>query len=60
MEKILFQKIPVMLPDMPDPTELKENGILIDTVPNTGHFLMFENLDGFVEVLTKFINKGKK
>ncbi len=47
-------------PDMPDPTELKENGILIDTVPNAGHFLMFENLDGFVEVITKFINKGKK
>ena len=33
--------------------------ILIDTVPNAGHFLMFENLDGFVEVITKFINKGK-
>ena len=43
-------------PDTPDPSELKENGITIDTVANAGHFLMFDNLDGFLEVITKFIN----
>ena len=43
-------------PDTPDPSELKENGITIDTVANAGHFLMFDNLDGFLEVITKYIN----
>jgi len=44
-------------PDVPDPSELKEKGIIIDTVANAGHFLMFENLDGFVDVITRFINR---
>ena len=43
-------------PDVPDPTELKEKGIIIDTVANAGHFLMFDNLDGFLDVITNFIN----
>ena len=43
-------------PDTPDPSELKENGITIDTVANAGHFLMFDNLDGFLDVITNFIN----
>ena len=47
-------------PDVPDPNELKENGIIIDVVANAGHFLMLENLNGFVEVITKFIYKGDK
>ena len=45
-------------PDAPAPNELKEKGIIIDTVANAGHFLMLDNVDGFVEVITKFINKG--
>ena len=44
-------------PDTPDPNELKENGITIDTVANAGHFLMLDNLDGFLEVITKFLKK---
>ena len=47
-------------PDTPDPSELKENGITIDTVANAGHFLMFDNLDGFLEVITNFINNDGK
>ena len=47
-------------PDVPDPTELQENGIIIDTVAHAGHFLMLDNLDGFVDVITKFINKGDR
>ncbi len=40
-------------PDAPEPGELEAHGISIGVVPNAGHFLMFENLDGFVYVLTQ-------
>lgn len=41
--------------DAPDPKELEEHGIQIGIVPNTGHGLMLDNLDGFVKVLRKSI-----
>lgn len=37
--------------DAPDPTELGQHGIHIGVVPNAGHFLMLDNLQGFVNVL---------
>jgi pimeloyl-ACP methyl ester carboxylesterase len=30
---------------------------LFGSLPNAGHFLMFDNLEGFVEALAKFIQK---
>jgi pimeloyl-ACP methyl ester carboxylesterase len=42
-------------PDAPEPSELEARGIQIGVVPNAGHAQMFENLDGFVDVLTKAI-----
>ena len=42
-------------PDAPDPYELAEFDIQITTIPNAGHAMMFDNLEGFVEVLTKVV-----
>ena len=41
-------------PDTPSPERLKLHGVNIGVVPNAGHGQMFDNLDGFVEVLSKF------
>jgi hypothetical protein len=38
-------------PDAPDPEELKGSGIQIAIVPSAGHAMMFDNLNGFVDVL---------
>jgi pimeloyl-ACP methyl ester carboxylesterase len=38
-------------PDAPDPDELKKFDIQISIVPHAGHIMMFDNLDGFVNVL---------
>jgi len=38
-------------PDAPEPGKLEAHGIKIGVVPNAGHAQMFENLDGFVDVL---------
>tara|TARA_R110002111_G_scaffold553_1_gene4643 strand:+ start:93 stop:899 length:807 start_codon:yes stop_codon:yes gene_type:complete len=40
-------------PDAPDPGELKAHGVEVGVVPKAGHSQMFENLDGFVDVLIK-------
>jgi pimeloyl-ACP methyl ester carboxylesterase len=39
-------------PDTPFPDELRAHGVETRVVPKAGHGLMFDNLDGFVEVLS--------
>jgi len=39
-------------PDTPLPDELRDQGIETKVIPKAGHGLMFDNLDGFVEVLS--------
>ncbi len=41
-------------PDTPSPDLLKSRGVNIGVVPNAGHGQMFDNLDGFVDILSKF------
>jgi len=41
--------------DAPDPRELQAHGVAVSVVPNAGHGLMLDNLDGFVEVLRQAI-----
>lgn len=38
-------------PDTPDPKELERHGIRVAVVPDAGHGMMEDNLDGFVRVL---------
>ena len=40
-------------PDTPSPDVLVANGIKIEIVPNAGHGQMFDNLDGFIDILLK-------
>jgi pimeloyl-ACP methyl ester carboxylesterase len=50
-------------PDAPDPDELEAFDVQIAIVPNAGHAMMFDNLDGFVKVLMQGIqtsNTGKQ
>ncbi|UCG83817.1 MAG: alpha/beta hydrolase [Dehalococcoidia bacterium] len=42
-------------PDAPDPGELEGFGVQIAIVPNAGHAMMFDNLEGFVHVLKQAI-----
>lgn len=42
-------------PDAPDPEELTGSGIHIAIVPNAGHAMMFDNLNGFVNILRQAI-----
>ncbi len=42
-------------PDAPDPEGLKESGIHIAIVPNAGHAMMFDNLNGFVNILKQAV-----
>jgi pimeloyl-ACP methyl ester carboxylesterase len=51
-EKTLPEKAGDAGQDAPDPKELEAHGIQIGVVPNAGHGQMFDNLDGFVDVLT--------
>jgi pimeloyl-ACP methyl ester carboxylesterase len=37
--------------DLPHPDELREHGVTIGVVPEAGHLLMLDNLDGFVDNL---------
>ena len=49
-------------PDAPDPNELEAFDVQIAVVPNAGHLMMFDNLEGFVNVLKQAIrsaNTGK-
>jgi pimeloyl-ACP methyl ester carboxylesterase len=41
--------------DAPDPRELQAHGVAVGVVPNAGHGLMLDNLDGFVDVLRQAI-----
>lgn len=50
-EKSLPENTGEVGPDAPEPSELEARGIKIGVVPNAGHSQMFENLDGFVNVL---------
>jgi len=38
--------------DVPNPDDLRAHGIQVGIVPNAGHGQMFDNLNGFVDVLT--------
>jgi len=41
--------------DAPDPGELQAHGVTVSVVPNAGHSMIFDNLDGFVEALQQAI-----
>lgn len=41
--------------DAPDPDELEAHGVTVSVVPNAGHDLMLDNLDGFVQALLQAI-----
>ncbi len=43
-------------PDAPDPEELRARGVAIHVVPEAGHMVMIDNLDGFVDTLTQAID----
>ena len=45
-------------PDAPDPTDLEGSGIRIGVVPNAGHAMMFDNLEGFVHVLKQALQNA--
>jgi len=45
-------------PDVPDPNELKRFGVQIAIVSNAGHAMMFDNLNGFVNVLNQAIQSS--
>lgn len=40
-------------PDTPSPDVLRARGIAVEIVSNAGHGQMFDNLDGFVDILSK-------
>ncbi|MHA2304521.1 MAG: alpha/beta fold hydrolase [Candidatus Hodarchaeales archaeon] len=40
-------------PDTPDPEELQKYGIEPITLPNSGHFMQVDNLNGFIETIHK-------
>lgn len=49
-----FPKTPDAVgPDTPSPDVLKANGVGIEIVPDAGHGQMFDNLDGFVDILSR-------
>lgn len=50
-EKSLPENTGKVLADAPDPKELEQHGIHIGVVPNAGHGMMLDNLEGFVDVL---------
>lgn len=55
-EKSLPQNTGAVGPDAPDPEELKANGVGVGIVANAGHGQMFDNLDGFVEVVDSVVD----
>ena len=61
-EKSLRKDPKKTLPDLPNPKELERFDIQTAIVPNAGHAMMFDNLEGFVNVLKQAIqsvNTGK-
>lgn len=42
-------------PDAPDPNELEAGGVRIGIIGNAGHGQMFDNLDGFVDIVKEAI-----
>ena len=40
-------------PDTPSPDVLKANGVGVEIIPDAGHGQMFDNPDGFVDILSK-------
>jgi pimeloyl-ACP methyl ester carboxylesterase len=57
-EKSLPENTGEVGPDSPEPGELEAHGIKIGVVPSAGHAQMFENLDGFVNVLIKALEQS--
>lgn len=45
-----------VLADAPDPELLQSHGISIGIVTNSGHIMMVDNLDGFANVVSDFLN----
>lgn len=41
--------------DAPNPDDLRENGVAVEVVPDAGHRLMWDNLEGFVQVFGQAI-----
>ena len=54
-EESLSQARNKVQPDAPDPDEMEGFGVQIAIVPNAGHAMMFDNLDGFVNILKQAI-----
>jgi pimeloyl-ACP methyl ester carboxylesterase len=54
-ERSLPKRSEDVLADAPDPRELQAHGVTVGVVPNAGHLLMLDNLDGFVDVLRQAI-----
>ena len=49
------ERLEDVTPDAPDPDELREHAIAVSVVPDAGHGLMWDNLDGFVEIFKQAI-----
>ena len=54
-ERTFPERLEDVTPDAPDPDELREHGIAVSVVPDAGHGLMWDNLDGFVEIFRQAI-----
>ncbi|SDD84156.1 alpha/beta fold hydrolase [Ruegeria marina] len=52
-EKTLPAASDAVGPDTPLPELLRANGVNVEVVPGAGHGQMFDNLDGFVDMLAK-------
>lgn len=45
-----------IFPDSPEPDTLTSRGIHVGVVPNSGHMMMVDNLDGFAEVVAEALS----
>lgn len=52
-EKTFPENTGKILADAPDPRELEERGIRVAIVPDAGHVMMLDNLNGFLDTLKK-------
>ena len=50
-EKTLPENTGKVLADAPDPRELEQHGVHVAVVPDAGHMMMLDNLNGFVDAL---------
>jgi len=57
-EKSLRKDPKKTLPDVPNPKELERFDIQTAIVPNAGHAMMIDNLDGFVNVLKQAVRSS--